>query len=60
METGKLKKFAAEARVNLMDGVRLKLRMLGFDENGNCSLEPQLIQGGTLFRGEEYPEAFYH
>lgn len=60
METGKLKKFAAEARVNLMDGVRLKLRMLGFDENGNCSIEPQLIQAGTLFRSEEYPEAFYH
>lgn len=59
MDTGKLKRFAAEARVNLMDGVRLKLRMLGFDENGNCSIEPQLIQGGTLFRGEEYPEAFY-
>lgn len=62
METGKLKKFAAEARVNLMDGVRRKLGSLGFDENGQLidGREPQLIQGASLWKGEEYPEAFYH
>lgn len=60
MDTAKLKRFAAEARVNLMEGVRRKLRSLGFDENGESNAEPELIQGGTLWKGEEYPEAFYH
>ena len=60
MDTAKLKRFAAEARVNLMEGVRRKLRSLGFDDNGESNAEPELIQGGTLWKGEEYPEAFYH
>lgn len=60
MDTGKLKRFAAEARVNLMEGVRRKLRVLGFDENGHIGVEPELLQGATLYKGEEYPEAFYH
>lgn len=60
MDTGKLKRFAAEARVNLMDGVRRKLRVLGFDEDGHVGVEPELLQGATLYKGEEYPEAFYH
>lgn len=60
MDTGKLKRFAAEARVNLMDGVRRKLRVLGFDEDGHVGVEPELLQGATLYKGDEYPEAFYH
>lgn len=59
METGKLKKFATEARSNLMDGVRLKLRRLGFDERGYAVKTPELISGGTIWNGEEYPEAFH-
>lgn len=60
MDTAKLKRFAAEARVNLMEGVRRKFRSLGFDENGESNAEPELIQGGTLWNGEEYPETFFH
>ena len=59
METSKLKRFAAEARINLMDGVRRKLLLLGFNKNGNVVAEPQPLQGGVLWNGEEYPEAFY-
>lgn len=59
MDTGKLKKFATEARTNLMDGVRLKLRRLGFDEHGHAQKTPELISGGTIWNGEEYPEEFY-
>lgn len=36
METSKLRKFATEARVNLMEGVKRKLRLLGFNESGNA------------------------
>lgn len=59
METTKLKRFAAEARTNLMDGVSRKLQLLGFDKKGNVVAEPQPLQGGVLWNGEEYPEAFY-
>ncbi len=59
MDTGKLKKFATEARTNLMDGVRLKLRRLGFDERGYAQKTPELISGGTIWNGEEYPEEFH-
>lgn len=59
MDTGKLKKFATEARTNLMDGVGLKLRRLGFDEHGHAVKMPELISGGTIWNGEEYPEEFH-
>lgn len=59
METGKLKKFATDARTNLMDGVRFKLRRLGFDERGHAVKAPELISGGTIWNGEEYPEEFH-
>ena len=59
METSKLKRFAAEARTILMDGVSRKLQLLGFDKEGNVVAEPQHVQGGVLWNGEEYPEAFY-
>lgn len=60
METAKLKRFATEARINLMEGVMRKLRVLGFDDNGNAvGREPELISGATLWRGEEYPEDFH-
>lgn len=64
METTRLKRFATEARVNLMDGVRRKLHLLGFDENGSfIGDEPELIQNATIVKirgnGEVYPESFY-
>lgn len=64
METTKLKRFATEARINLMDGVRRKLHLLGFDENGSfIGYEPELIQNATIVKirgnGEVYPESFY-
>lgn len=59
MNTNLLKKFATEARTNLMDGVRLKLRRLGFDERGHAVKTPELISGGTIWNGEEYPEEFH-
>ena len=60
METTKLKRFATEARINLMEGVKRKLRLLGYDERGNAVSEPQLVQGATLWKGEEFPEDFYN
>lgn len=59
MDTGRLKRFATEARTNLMDGVRLRLRKLGFDERGHAVKAPELISGGTIWNGEEYPEEFH-
>lgn len=59
MDTGKLKRLATEARTNLMDGVRLRLRKLGFDERGHAVKAPELISGGTIWNGEEYPEEFH-
>lgn len=60
METTKLKRFATEARINLMEGVMRRLRVLGFDDKGNViGKEPELISGATLWRGDEYPEDFH-
>ena len=59
METSKLKRFAADARINLMAGVRRRLQVLGFDDEGRAERAPELIQGGTLWGGEEFPESFH-
>jgi len=60
MDTNRLKKFATEARKNLMEGVMRRLRVLGFDDKGNViGKEPELISGATLWRGDEYPEDFH-
>lgn len=42
-----------------MEDLKRKLPLLGFDERGNAVSEPQLVQGATLWKGEEYPEDFY-
>lgn len=62
MDTNKLKKFASEARNILKRGVAAKMLSLGFDTNGHIdeSEMPILIQGGSIFRGQQYSEAFYH
>jgi hypothetical protein len=54
METSLLKRFATEARTNLIKGVTDRLKMLGFDEKGHVDddARPELLQGGSIFRGE--------
>ena len=54
MDTSNLKKFATEARSNLIKGVVDRLRTLGFDENGHVedADRPERLQGGALFHGE--------
>ena len=62
MDTNRLKKFATEARNILKRGVAAKMLSLGFDDNGHIdeSEMPILIQGGSIFRGQQYSEGFYH
>lgn len=62
MDTSKLKKFASEARNILKRGVAAKMLSLGFDNSGHIdeSEMPVLIQGGSIFRGQQHTEAFYH
>src|SRR5574344_2482739 len=62
MDTSNLKKFATEARANLIKGVVDRLRTLGFDENGYVDDvdRPERLQGGALFHGElKQGDAFY-
>ena len=62
MDTNRIKKFASEARAILKRGVAAKMLSLGFDRNGHIdeSEMPVLIQGGSIFRGQQHTEAFYH
>ena len=62
MDTNKLKRFAIEARNTLKRGVAAKLMSLGFDARGNFDEAemPILIQGGSIFRGQQQTEAFFH
>ena len=62
METGKIKKFATEARNRLKAGIAAKIITLGFDKNGRVPvhMHPQLMQGGSLWNGRLETEGFYH
>lgn len=62
METGKIKRFATEARNKLKTGIAAKIITLGFDKNGNVPehMHPQLMQGGSLWNGQLQTEGFYH
>lgn len=62
METGKIKRFATEARNKLKAGIAAKIVTLGFKRNGNVPehLHPQLMQGGSLWNGQLQTEGFYH
>ena len=52
METGKLKIFATEARVKLMQGVKRRLQALGFDlATGEAKEMPQRLEGGAVLMG---------
>lgn len=60
MDTTKLKRFATEARKILLDGVKNRLKGLGFDlETGKAVEEPQLLGGGAIFMGSIVSETFY-
>lgn len=62
MDTSRLKKFAIEARENLIKGVVDRLKTLGFDEKGNVAENdrPVQMEGGAIFRGEiKSGEEFY-
>ena len=60
METGKLKIFATEARGKLMQGVKHRLRSLGFDlATGEPKDIPQLHGGGAVLGENIVSEKFY-
>ena len=60
MDTGKLKRFATEARNILLSGVVQRLAALGFQSDGTATEKPELLGGGAVFMGEVQPEDFYH
>ena len=60
METGKIKKFATEARNILLSGVAQRLAALGFRPDGTVTGKPELLGGGAVFMGEVQSEDFYH
>ncbi len=60
METGRLKIFATEARVKLMQGVKRRLQALGFDlATGEAKEMPQRLEGGAVLMGTIVSETFY-
>ena len=59
MDTGSLKKFAAEARNILMQGVAHRLQALGFDADGKPVEEPIAVEGGAIFMGDTISQDFY-
>ena len=62
MDTSRLKKFAAEARNILKQGVITRLSTLGYDADGKLKddkYKAQQVQGKTLFMGQLYEESFY-
>ena len=62
MDTNRIKRFATEARNILKAGIEAKITTLGFDTKGNVAEEnkPQLMQGGSLWKGQIQTEGFYY
>ena len=62
MQTNAIKRFATEARNILKAGIAAKITSLGFDKQGDVAEEnkPQLMQGGSLWKGQIQTEGFYH
>ena len=60
MDTGRLKRFATEARNILLNGVVQRLAALGFQSDGTATEKPELLGGGAVFMGEVQSEDFYH
>ncbi len=60
METTQIKRFATEARKVLMQGVAQRLMALGISDDGTAKENPELLEGGAIFRGEIVRVAFYN
>jgi hypothetical protein len=56
MEINKIKSFAKEARLLLLDGVRQRLKYWGFSADGSNDQDLQSTQGGYIFRGQIYTD----
>ncbi len=59
MDTGKIKKFATEARNVLMQGVTQRLISIGFRTDGTIAERPQQFDGGATFMGNIVSMDFY-
>ena len=60
MDTGRLKRFATEARKILMQGVKNRLQSLGFDlKTGQARELPQEMEGGAVFMNDVVSTDFY-
>ena len=60
MDTGRLKRFATEARKILMQGVKNRLQSLGFDLKTSQAEElPQEMEGGAVFMNDVVSTDFY-
>ena len=60
MDTGRLKRFATEARKILMQGVKNRLQSLGFDlKTGQVEELPQEMEGGAVFMNDVVSTDFY-
>ncbi len=61
MDTGRLKRFATEARTILMQGVKNRLQALGFDlKTGETQEIPQKMEGGAVFMNDVVSSDFYN
>ena len=58
MNTNQIRKFATEARTELLKGVSNKLKAY-FNEIGTPHIVPQRVQGGCLFGEQVQDETFY-
>ena len=56
METNKIKSFAKQARLILLDGVLQRLKYWGFSLDGSNDQDLQSTQGGYIFRGKVYTD----
>src|SRR5690606_37894918 len=56
MDTNKIKSFAKEARLFLLDGVLQRLNYWGFSATGQNDQDLQSTQGGYIFRGQIYTD----
>ena len=60
MDTGRLKRFAIEARTILMQGVKHRLQGLGFDlKTGEAAEMPKEMEGGAVFMNDTVSTDFY-
>ncbi len=61
MQTNQIKKFAVEARTKLREGIRAKIKTLGFNDRGEVpeNLRPRPMQGGCLLpNGDRETEGY--